>query len=51
MKIYIKEVDCCECCPGYKRISVSNFGCYREYGKEIKDGSIIQDWCPLEEIN
>lgn len=50
MKIINKLIDCCECCPAYKPISASSSGCSMSNGRTIKDDSIIQDWCPLDDF-
>ena len=50
MKKYTKVIDSCEICPARKRISVSNYGCSSMNGVKIKDGSIIQEWCPLPDL-
>ena len=50
MKIFKKLIDCCECCPAYKPISTSCFGCSMSNGNTIKNNSIVQAWCPLDDF-
>ena len=50
MKKYTKLISSCETCPNRKQISVSYYGCYAMNGSKIYNESIIQDWCPLEDL-